>query len=76
MGRDEYLRARGWKRDGAFPGGGDQWFDPCGKKVRDTYGNKRVIEVTADVAEAIQLDRDAACRDYVNARRPMPVTGG
>jgi hypothetical protein len=71
MTRDDYLLARGWRRSGAFPGGGDQWYDPLGKKRRDTFGVLPADAVTADDAERIQLDRDAAARDYVDARRPV-----
>ena len=64
MGRDEYLLARGWRR--AESNVGERWTDP----IPHPNGYALGVFYTAERAEQIQLDRDAACRDYVNARRP------
>jgi len=65
----DYLLACGWTRNGSFAGGGgDRWVDPV---IKSGYAMTSVYQL--DQAERIQLDRDAARRDYVNAKRP---TGG
>ena len=71
MTREEYLIERGWRRSGGFPGDGkDQWYDMKGAKLEP--GNHAYKDaVIVEVAHAIQLDRDATLRDYVNAHRPV-----
>lgn len=72
MTRAEYLTERGWRRSGAFPGNGaDQWYDAKGGKVNDMSPEDKANPMRVEVAHAIQLDRDATLRDYVNQYRPV-----
>jgi hypothetical protein len=67
MNRDEYLLSCGWKYRGSYaPGIQGWWIDPLPHPMGYAVGRS----FTAEEAERIQLDRDAARRDYVNARRP------
>ena len=65
MTKEEYLLARGWRC--VESDRGDRWIDP----IPHPRGYAVARHFPTDTAEQIQLDRDAACRDYVNARRPV-----
>jgi len=65
MTRAEYLFARGWRRDSAQPPEDRRWYDPLNPHTGHISGK------TEQQAEAIQLDRDVALREYVAARRPQ-----
>jgi mutator protein MutT len=68
VNRAEYLLARGWlPSDVVVDGAGHpMWIDP----LRDTKGFAHAAYCPEEGAERRQLDRDAAARDYLEARRP------
>lgn len=70
MTNAQYLLARGWRRSGAFPGGGDQWYDVLGRQIRDDLDLLKCSVFREHEAVEIQLNRDAELRDFVNERRP------
>ena len=71
MNRAEYLLARGWLPSEAVAdaAGEAMWIDP----LRDSRGFTHAVYQPEEGAERRQLDRDAAARDYLEARRPEVV---